>query len=90
MHPPERLYTLEEEIVAMGDEETKVRSTNANAGKWLIIPLMRTESECALKTTQQTAIQNDTTNEYATTAVVQATSRRTASTSNVPRINATK
>jgi hypothetical protein len=78
------------EIVAVADEETDVRSTNAHTAKWTIIPPKRARRESVLKMTQKPAIQTETTNVHATTAVSQDTSRRTASTSNVPGINATE
>ena len=76
--------------VAVADEETDVRSTSEHTAKWTIIPPKRAERETALKTTQKPAIQTETTNVHATTVVSQDTSRQTASTSNVPGINATE
>ena len=80
---------LADEVV---DEEMDARSTNAHTAKWTIFPLKHAERETTLKTTQTPAIQTPpgTTNELATTAVSHDTSSPTASTSNVPGINATK
>jgi hypothetical protein len=97
---PEGPYTPIAEIVAMADEvadevvdeETDARCTNAHTAKWTIIPPKDAERESMLKTTQRLAIQTPLVmiNELATPAVTQDTSSRTASTSNVPRINSTK
>jgi hypothetical protein len=74
------------------DEEMDDRSTNAHTAKWTIIPPKHAERESTLKTIQTPASQTPpgTTNVLATTVVSQDTSSPTASTSNVPRINATK
>jgi hypothetical protein len=74
------------------DEETDTRGTKANTAKWTIIPPKHAERESTLKTTQTPVVQTPpgTTNVLATTAVSQDTSSPTASTSNVPGINATK
>jgi hypothetical protein len=79
------------------DEETDARSTNAHTAKWTIIPPKHAERERTLKTTQTPVVHTPavqtppgTTNVLATTAVSQDTSSPTASTSNVPGINATK
>jgi len=79
------------------DEETDARSTNAHTAKWTIIPPKHAERESTLKTTQTPAVQTPavqtppgTTNVLVTTVVSQNTSSPTASTSNVPGINATK
>jgi hypothetical protein len=69
------------------EEETDARSTNAHTGKWTIIPPKHAEKESTLKGIQ---IPPGTTSGHATTAVSQDTSKPTASTSNVPRINATR
>jgi hypothetical protein len=90
MHPLEQLYAPTADIVAMVDEETDVRSTNAHTAKWTIMQPKRVERECALKTTQKPAIQTQSMNVHATPAVTQDTSKRTAFTSNVPGINATE
>jgi len=96
MHPPEQLYTPGVVIIAVvdkdADEEMDSRCTNAETAKWTIRPMQHAESEKALKTTPTTAIQTPpgTTNELATMALSQDNSSPTASTSNVPGINATK
>jgi hypothetical protein len=94
MHLPERGYSPVAEIltvaVAVADEEMDFRSTNAQTAKSTIIPPKCAERKSMLKTTQQPAIQTQTTNEHATTAVCQDTVRETASTSNEPGINATE
>jgi hypothetical protein len=105
MQTPERPYTPVAEIVAVADEvadtdaveETDARSTNAHTAKWTIIPPKHAESESTLKTTQTPVVQTPavqtppgTMNVLATTGVSQDTASPTASTSNVPRINATK
>jgi hypothetical protein len=86
------------DIVAVADEVTDeeaeeatyARSTNADTGKWTIIPLKHVESENALKLTPAIQTRPGTTSKHAITAVSQDTSRPTASTSNVPGINTTK
>jgi len=72
------------------DEEMDARSTKAHTAKWTIIRPKHAERESTLKTTQTLATQTPpgTTNELATTAVSQDTSSPTASTLNVPGINA--
>jgi hypothetical protein len=92
MYPPERLYTPVAEIVAVADEETNARSTNAHTAKWTIIPPKHAERESTLKMTQTPAVHTvpGMTNVLATTEVSQDTSSLTASTSNVPGINTTK
>ena len=74
------------------DEEMDARSTNTHIAKWTIIPPKHADRENALKKPQTTAIRTPPgmTNELATTAVSQDTSSPTASTSNVPGINATQ
>jgi hypothetical protein len=72
------------------DEEMDTRSTNAHTAKWAIIPLKHAERENALKTTMLIHTPPGMTNKLATTAVPQDTSNPTASTSNVPGINAPK
>jgi hypothetical protein len=99
MRPPEQPYTPVAEIVVVAvavadevadaevDEETDARSTNAHTAKWTIIPPKHAEKESTLKAIQ---IPPGTTSGHATTAVSQDTSKPTASTSNVPGINATR
>jgi len=97
MHPPERPHTHIADIVAMAmadqvadaevDEETDARSTNANTAKCTIIPPKHVGKESMLKEIQ---IPPGTMSVHATTAVLQDTSKPSASTSNVPRINATR
>jgi len=69
------------------DEETDARSTNAHTAKWAIIPPKHVEKESMLIAIQ---IPPGTTSRHATTAVSHDTSKATASTSNVPGINATR
>jgi hypothetical protein len=98
MCPLDRPYTPVAEIVAHEvadeevDEETDSTSTNTHTAKWTIIPPKHADRESMLKITQSLAIQTPlrTTNKLAITAVSQDTSSLTASTSNVPGINATK
>ena len=105
MDPSERPYTPVAEIVAVAnevadeeeDEVTDASSINPHTAKWSIIPLKHAERESTMKTTQTPAVQTPavqtplgTRNVVATTAVSQDTSSPTASTSNVPGINATK
>ena len=102
MHPPERLNTpaaeIADTVVADNvadeevDEETDARSTNALTAKWTTISPKHAEGENVLKTTQTPEIQTPPRmmNEYTTSAVPWDTSRPTASTSNVPGINATQ
>jgi len=99
MRPPERPYTAGAEIVVVAvavavadevadsevDKETDARSTNAHTAKWTIIPPKHAEKENTVKAIQILA---GTTSGHATTAVSQDTSKPTASTSNVPGINA--
>jgi hypothetical protein len=74
------------------DEETVARSTNAHTAKRKIIPPKHAEYERTQKTTHTPGIQppSGMTNKLGTTAVSHDTSSPTASTSNVPGINATK
>ena len=69
------------------DEDTDARRTNAHTAKWTIVPLKHAEKECMLDATQ---IPPGTTSGHATTAVSQDTSKRTASASHMPGINATR
>jgi hypothetical protein len=78
-------------------EETDARSTNAHTAKLTIIPLKHVERESTLRTTQTPAVHTlavqtppGTTNVLAPNAVSQVTLSQTASTSNVPGINAIK
>jgi len=99
MHLLEWPYTPVAEIEAVADEvadevpdaavdeETDARSTNAHTAKWTIIPPKNAEKESTLKAIQ---VPPGTTSGHATTAVSQDTSKPTASTSNVPGINATR
>jgi len=97
MNPPEQLYTPVAEIVAVADdvteevadEETDARSTNAYTAKWTIIPPKHAERENALETTTAIETPPESMSEHAIAVVSKDTSRLTASTSNVPRINAT-
>jgi hypothetical protein len=98
MHPPEQLYTPVVEIVAVADKvtdevedaETDARSTNAHTATWTIIPRKHAERENALKMTMAIQTLPGTTSKHAITAVLQDTSRPTASTLNTPGNNATK
>jgi len=85
--------TVADEVAdAEVDEEMDARSTNAHTAKWTMIPPKQAERESTLKTSQTPVIQTPPgmTNERPTTAVPPDTSNVTASTSNVPGINATK
>jgi len=97
MRPLERPYTPVAEIVAVPvadevaeaevDEATEARSTNAHTAKWTIIPPKHAENESTRNAIQ---IPPGMMSGHATTAVSQDTSMPTASTSNVPGINATR
>jgi len=80
----------DEEADEENDEEKDARSTNAHTAKWTIIPPKHAKRENTLKTTIVIQIPPGMTSEHAITSVSQDTSRPTAFTSNVPRINATK
>jgi len=99
MNPLERLYTAKAEIYEVADQvadgvagqQTDARSRNAHTGKWRMIDPKHAERENILTMTSTTAIQTSagSMSKHATTAVCQDTSRLTASTSNVSRINGT-
>jgi len=100
MRPLERPYTPVAEIVVVADvvadeevdEETDARGTNAHTTRWTIIPPNHVERESTRKTTQSLEIQTPpgTMNELTIPAVSQDISSPTASTSNIPGINATR
>jgi hypothetical protein len=98
MYPTECLYTPGVEIVTVADmvadaevdQETDARSISAHTSKGTIIPPKHAERDKALTTTPAIRTSPGTKNELATTEVTQDTSNLTASSSNVPGINATK
>jgi len=73
----------------MADVATDARSTNAHTAKWTIIPPKHAKRDDALKTSTAIQAPPGMTSEHAITAVSQGTSSLTASTSNMPGINAT-
>jgi len=97
MHSPEQRYTLVAEIVAVAvedkvaddevDEETDARSANAHPAKWTITPPKHAERDSTLTPIQTPPAMMSG---HATTTGSQNTSRPTASTLNMPRINAAK